>query len=155
MVGREDNVACSCRSRSFRLFRSSCGLTITISFRGTTTDRLREITTAKPTATVTSPDRPLLGICNLSGELHSPSSQIVVECLSKVEDAFFKVPTHHFVTHSEVFADMLSLPQGQAAEGQSRENPITLPVSKRDFRTLLCILYPLYVVRFDTLVPIS
>ncbi|KAK0494939.1 hypothetical protein EDD18DRAFT_1076572 [Armillaria luteobubalina] len=63
----------------------------------------------------------------------------------QVEDAFFKVPTHHFVTHSEVFADMLSLPQGQAAEGQSRENPITLPVSKRDFRTLLCILYPLVV----------
>ncbi|PBK86975.1 hypothetical protein ARMGADRAFT_1035187 [Armillaria gallica] len=64
----------------------------------------------------------------------------------QVENAFFKVPTHHFVTHSEVFADMLSLPQGEAAmaEGQSRENPIKLPVTERDFRTLLCILYPLY-----------
>ncbi|KAK0454438.1 hypothetical protein EV421DRAFT_2029513 [Armillaria borealis] len=65
----------------------------------------------------------------------------------QVENAFFKVPTHHFVTHSEVFADMLSLPQGQAAiaEGQSRENPIILPVTERDFRTLLCVLYPLVV----------
>ncbi|SJK98054.1 uncharacterized protein ARMOST_01311 [Armillaria ostoyae] len=42
---------------------------------------------------------------------------------------------------------MLSLPQGQAAtaEGQSRENPIILPVTERDFRTLLCVLYPLVV----------
>ncbi|PBK73980.1 hypothetical protein ARMSODRAFT_878953, partial [Armillaria solidipes] len=62
----------------------------------------------------------------------------------------FKVPTHHFVTQSEVFADMLSLPQGPAAaeaEGQSRENPIVLPVTEQDFRRLLRALYPLYVVQ--------
>ncbi|KAK0195926.1 hypothetical protein F5146DRAFT_923178, partial [Armillaria mellea] len=65
-----------------------------------------------------------------------------------VENAFFKVPTHHFVTQSEVFADMLSLPQGPAAaaaaaEGQSKENPIVLPVTELDFRRLLRALYPL------------
>ncbi|KAK0226454.1 hypothetical protein IW262DRAFT_1267218 [Armillaria fumosa] len=68
----------------------------------------------------------------------------------KVENTFFKVPTHHFVTQSEVFADMLSLPQGPAeakAEGQSRENPIVLPVTEQDFRRLLRALYPLEAPR--------
>ncbi|SJK98057.1 uncharacterized protein ARMOST_01314 [Armillaria ostoyae] len=75
----------------------------------------------------------------------------------QVENAFFKVPTHHFVTQSEVFADMLSLPQGPAAaeaEGQSRANPIVLPVTEQDFRRLLRALYPLYVVQFDVLISI-
>ncbi|KAK0241216.1 hypothetical protein EDD85DRAFT_948301 [Armillaria nabsnona] len=71
----------------------------------------------------------------------------------QVENAFFKVPTHHFVTHSEVFADMLSLPQGQAAaaaEGQSKENPIVLPVTEQDFRRLLRALYPLEAPRYPS-----
>ncbi len=52
---------------------------------------------------------------------------------------------------------MLSLPQGTAAaeaEGQSRENPIVLPVTEQDFRRLLRALYPLYVVQFDILISI-
>ncbi|KAK0459201.1 uncharacterized protein EV420DRAFT_1642185 [Desarmillaria tabescens] len=70
----------------------------------------------------------------------------------QVENAFFKVPTYHFVTQSEVFADMLSLPQGQVAatEGQSRENPIVLPITEQDFRRLLRALYPLEAPRSPT-----
>ncbi len=50
---------------------------------------------------------------------------------------------------------MLSLPQGQAeaaAEGQSKENPIVLPVTEQDFRRLLRALYPLYVTKIDILI---
>ncbi|KAK0212356.1 hypothetical protein DFS33DRAFT_20842 [Desarmillaria ectypa] len=91
---------------------------------------------------------------SVEGVAHSVPSQPSYyweNVVFQVENAFFKVPTHHFVTHSEVFADMLSLPQGQAdaaaAEGQSRENPIVLPVTEQDFRRLLRALYPLEAPR--------
>ncbi|KAK0226452.1 hypothetical protein IW262DRAFT_1248905, partial [Armillaria fumosa] len=75
-----------------------------------------------------------------------------------VENEVFRIPTHHFITQSDVFAAMLSLPQGQAeveAEGQSRRNPIVLQtVTEQDFRTLLRALYPLYVVQCDILISI-
>ncbi|KAK0494946.1 hypothetical protein EDD18DRAFT_1354940 [Armillaria luteobubalina] len=83
----------------------------------------------------------------------SPPDHYWEHVVFQVENAFFKVPTHHFVTQSEVFADMLSLPQGPmaaTAEGQSKENPIVLPVTEQDFRRLLRALYPLEAPDFPT-----
>ncbi|KAI6137432.1 hypothetical protein EDD17DRAFT_1517365 [Pisolithus thermaeus] len=57
-----------------------------------------------------------------------------------VEDSLFKGPREPFEKESEVFCDMLSLPQGSSvvAEGTSDENPIRIDrTSKDDFEQLL------------------
>lgn len=66
------------------------------------------------------------------------------DVIFQVENRLFKIPSHYFVQHSEVFGDIFSLPQGsQSPEGLSDENPVVLShVSAVDFENLLDIIYP-------------
>ncbi|KAK0226423.1 hypothetical protein IW262DRAFT_766385 [Armillaria fumosa] len=66
------------------------------------------------------------------------------DVIFQVENRLFKIPSHYFVQHSEVFRDTFSLPQGsQSAEGLSDENPVVLSqISAVDFEHLLDIIYP-------------
>jgi len=61
-----------------------------------------------------------------------------------VEDVLFKIPRHYLETHSSIFRDIFSLPQGDNdAEGSHDEKPFVLEsVSKIDFRKLLMVIYP-------------
>ncbi|KAF9457589.1 hypothetical protein BDZ94DRAFT_1314051 [Collybia nuda] len=66
----------------------------------------------------------------------------------QVEDSLFKVPQYHFVRESEVFRDMLLLPQPLEGEreGSSDSKPLFLEgVSKIDFQRLLKVMYPLVI----------
>lgn len=60
----------------------------------------------------------------------------------------FKVPRHYFETHSSIFADIFSLPQGENdAEGSNDEKPFVLElISEIDFRRLLMVIYPEYAI---------
>ena len=57
----------------------------------------------------------------------------------------FKIPIH-YVAQISIFSTAFSLPPGKnGVEGVTEENPLTLPVSKVDFKAFLTILVPLYV----------
>ncbi|KAG7449823.1 uncharacterized protein BT62DRAFT_871066, partial [Guyanagaster necrorhizus] len=61
-----------------------------------------------------------------------------------VENRLFKIPSHYFVQHSEIFGTTFDLPQGsQSPEGLSDELPLVLHgISAEDFGHLLEIVYP-------------
>lgn len=66
-------------------------------------------------------------------------------CLLQVEDTLFRVPSFIF-RDSEVFQDMLSIPQGTATgavEGSDDEHPLVLSsYLAQDFEQLLKVLIP-------------
>ena len=58
----------------------------------------------------------------------------------------FKIPKH-YLTQINIFSTTFSLPPGEnGIEGATEENPLVLhQISKRDFKSFLTVLVPLYV----------
>ncbi|KAJ7655372.1 hypothetical protein B0H17DRAFT_377824 [Mycena rosella] len=88
----------------------------------------------------------LFGI-NLSGRHHDYYLETVV---FKVEQSLFRVPRYQFERHSDIFADMFTVPQpadSAQSDGSDDEIPLKLEgIKALDFQRLLQVLYPLTAI---------
>ena len=71
----------------------------------------------------------------------------LVSLFQQIENQLFKIPRDILTSNSPVFADMFSMPRGEAEfEGQADSKPVHLEqVKSADFERLLVILYPMQV----------
>jgi len=64
----------------------------------------------------------------------------------QAENQLFRVPVYQFISGSEFFQALFSLPEGndQEMKGRSEDNPVVLPptIAAKDFGNFMKVLYP-------------
>ena len=64
----------------------------------------------------------------------------------QAENQLFRVPVYQFISGSEFFQTLFSLPEGdeQEVQGRSEGNPVVLPhtIAAEDFGNFMKVLYP-------------